>query len=282
MRLGHFSLRSVSGGRFRLDGGAMFGVVPKPLWSRVAPPDQWNRIQLETNCLLIESPGALILCDTGFGTKISAKERAHLDAEKSTSLMENLAKIDISPESITHVIFSHLHFDHAGGATARNSSGQLEVCFPNAVHVFQQREIEDATGNTRELAGNYDSDEILFLQENAESLVVCGDAELLPGVHLSPTGGHTYGHQAIWLTTEEQSGVYLGDICPTAAHLNVFWTMAYDACQIDVRRKKFELLKQIANEQIILFFDHDPQIRAATIKPKNDKSFEVDQVYQLQ
>jgi glyoxylase-like metal-dependent hydrolase (beta-lactamase superfamily II) len=259
----------------------MFGVVPKPLWSQAAAPDEWNRIPLETNCLLIESPGILALCDTGFGTKLPEKEKAHLDATHSRSLTENLQALNISPASITHVIFSHLHFDHAGGATTRNSAGQLELCFPNAVHVFQEQEIADATENLQELEGNYHLDEMVFLRENANSRVVQGDSELLPGLQVAQTGGHTAGHQTIWIKTETQNGVYLGDLCPTAAHLNVFWTMAYDTCQIDVRRKKFELLNQIAQEQTLLFFDHDPQIRAATIKPRNAKSFEIDQVYEL-
>lgn len=285
MQIGNFNIASVSGGRFRLDGGAMFGVVPKPLWNRKSAADDFNRIQLDTNCLLIRSPEALILCDTGFGSKLSDKEKTHVDAVASESLLDNLAKRGISRDDITHVIFSHLHFDHAGGATSSedtvDESGGLQVTFPNATHVIQKREIDDALNGIPELEGNYYSPELEFLRNNANCLIVEGDTELFPGIDVRQTGGHTFGHQTIWIQSDNKCGVYLGDICPTSAHLNVFWTMAYDAYQLEVRRQKFALLSRIAETGTVLFFDHDPEIRAATIRAKSNKVFEIDQVYEL-
>ena len=259
----------------------MFGVVPKPLWQRKAPADEANRIQLDTNCLLIEGPEGLLLCDTGFGNKLSKKELDHLEAGGQNSLVDNLALLLLSPGEISHVLFSHLHFDHAGGATYRNESGELRPTFPNAVHVFQERELADAIGEAPELTGNYHSGEIRQLQQQANCSMVSGDRELLPGIHLLQTGGHTFGHQVIEVRTADATGVYMGDLCPTSAHLNAFWTMSYDAYQLEVRRKKLEMLKEIADRGKIIFFDHDPEIRAATIRAKNETSFEIDQVFQL-
>ena len=264
----------------------MFGVVPKPLWNRKSPADEFNRIQLDTNCLLIKGPDILAICDTGFGPKLNEKEKTHIDSAASRTLIDNLADKEISPEDITHVIFSHLHFDHAGGATCFASKGsdsadELAVSFPNATHVMQAKEIEDALGRVPELEGNYYDTELGFLRDQATCEIVDGTVDLLPAIKLVPTGGHTFGHQTIWIHGNERSGVYLGDICPTVAHLNVFWTMAYDAFQLEVRRKKFELFSKIAEEKSVIFFDHDPEVRAATIRAKNSKAFEIEEVFEI-
>lgn len=259
----------------------MFGIVPKPLWTRNAAADEFNRIQLDTNCLLVRHSDYLAICDTGFGTKLSDKERMHVAAEGTDSLVCNLKNAGIDREEITHVIFSHLHFDHAGGATQLDGSGNLELTFPNATHLFQKREMDDAIGNVKELEGSYYDSELSFLNENAKTLAIDGALAALPNLEIEPTGGHTFGHQVIWLQLGQRKGIYIGDLCPTSAHLNVFWTMAYDAFQLEVRRKKFELFERIATEKTIVFFDHDPEIQAATIKAKNDKSFEIDEVFAL-
>ncbi|MDG2469723.1 MAG: MBL fold metallo-hydrolase [Pirellulaceae bacterium] len=278
MRIGNFEIQSISGGRFRLDGGAMFGVVPKPLWDRKSPANELNRIQLDTNCLCLIREKEIVLCDTGFGTKLSSKERMHLEASSGNCLVENLEKVGIQPEAVTHVIFSHLHFDHAGGATCFDSHQNLQLTFPNAVHVMQEQEKTDALGNAPELEGNYFVPELKFLFEKARCQTINGGAEIIPGIQVEKTGGHTAGHQAIRIEGEDRGGIYLGDLCPTTSHLNIFWTMAYDAFQLDVRRKKRALLNEIARDELTLFFDHDAQFQAANILRKSSTSFEVGQV----
>lgn len=258
----------------------MFGVVPKPLWSRKAVPDKANRIQLDTNCLLIRSPGQTVLVDTGFGTKLPAKEYQQIDANPENTLLEGLKAVGVAPVDVSHVLFSHLHFDHSGGAT-RLENGELQLTFPNAVHVIQQAELADALGSRPELAGTYYQPELKYLSENARLHIAEGSEELLPFVKVVQTGGHTPGHQAVHVSAGDFDGIFLGDLCPTAAHLNVFWTMAYDAFQLDVRRRKFELLARIAEKNWVVFFDHDPEIRAATLKAKNERSFEIDQVLEI-
>lgn len=281
MKFGEFEIQSMSGGRFRLDGGAMFGVVPKTLWNRKSESDDQNRIQLDTNCLLIKTPDATVLLDTGFGSKLSEKELSFIDASPGNALVDHLNSVGLDRGDITHVIFSHLHFDHAGGATCLNAAGEMEVTFPNAVHLFQTQEMADAIGNAAELEGNYYDAEIRFWAENAKCQPVSGPLTIMDGISVQPTGGHTAGHQLIEIHSENRTGIFLGDICPTSAHLNVFWTMAYDAFQLDVRRKKAEVLDAISSSEITLFFDHDPNIQAATIAEKNKKAFEIKEVFPL-
>lgn len=286
MKFGDLEIFSVSGGQFRLDGGAMFGVVPKPLWQQKSPADELNRIQLDTNCLVIKSGSQVFVCDTGFGSKLSEKEQSHiassseLDSQEPV-LLRNLRSIGIAPEAVTHVLFSHLHFDHAGGATRFDANQNLELSFPNALHLFQKREMEDAVGDVPELFGSYYSPELKFVREHANCQTVVDSIQLTDAIQLISTGGHTAGHQLIEITSGDQHGIYFGDICPTSAHLNVFWTMAYDAFQLDVRRAKFRFLAEMAERKTWLFFDHDPQIQAATIQPKNSRSYRIDQTISL-
>jgi glyoxylase-like metal-dependent hydrolase (beta-lactamase superfamily II) len=281
LKFGEFEVQSISGGRFRLDGGAMFGVVPKTLWNRKSESDELNRVQLDTNCLLVRTPDAIVLCDTGFGSKLSEKQLSFIDAAPGNALISHLNSNNLDRGDVTHVIFSHLHFDHVGGATCLNSGGELEVTFPNAVHIFQEKEMADAIGMAAELEGNYYDAEIRFWSENAKCQPVSGDSEIINGIFVQPTGGHTAGHQLIEIKSGDQHGIFLGDICPTSAHLNVFWTMAYDAFQLDVRRKKAEILDAIANSEVTLFFDHDPNFQASTIFQKNKKTFEIKETFDL-
>jgi glyoxylase-like metal-dependent hydrolase (beta-lactamase superfamily II) len=278
LKLGDIRIRTLSGGAFRLDGGSMFGVVPKLLWQQKAPADAQNRIQLATNCLLIETPDQRILVDTGYGSKLNEKRREQIDAESGDPLLHSLRSAGIEPAEIDVVIFSHLHFDHSGGATRFADQDQplskrptLIPVFPNARHIVQQDEWEDATSDLPELAGTYEIEQLLVLQEHGLLELVQGDQQITDHVSVQQTGGHTRGHQIIKLDSQGEQATYLGDICPTAAHLKIFWTMAYDQFPTDVRRIKLKLFQSMIDAHGWLLFDHDPQIHAARLR-QNDRS----------
>jgi len=263
--IGDIRLSFVSGGRLRIDGGNMFGVVPRVLWERESPPDEQHRISLETNCIIVRSRGSLGLIDTGYGSKASAKQRLNYALEEGAPLVRNLAAIGIEPTAVDWVILTHLHFDHVGGATYRDASGQLQPTFPRARHFVQRAEWEDATAKIPELAGAYFPDDFSPLEKAGLIELVDGDAEIFPGISTQQTGGHTRGHQIVRFESAGQSAVLLADMCPTAAHLRTFWTMAYDQFPLEVRRKKPAILNDIADHNRVALFSHDPTIRAARL-----------------
>ena len=248
----------------------MFGVVPKPLWQKQVPADEHNRIQLNTNCLLVETPQLKILVDTGYGSKLSEKELRHIVGEAGNPIVENLGRAGVAAEQIDIVIFSHLHFDHSCGATKRTDSGEIVPVFSRARHIVQRLEWEDATSARPELAGSYETAELLALEKHGLLELVEDDHEVCSGVSVQRTAGHTRGHQIIKIDSGGQQAAYLGDICPTSAHLKTFWIMAYDLFPGDVRRMKPLILQSMADSQTLLLFDHDPNIQAARLQ-RDDK-----------
>ena len=277
LAIGEFELTFVSGGRLRIDGGNMFGVVPRLLWERDSPPDDQHRIALDTNCILVRTPNSLGLIDTGYGSKAPQKFRQRHALEDGAPLTRSLTAIGIAPDQIDWVIFTHLHFDHAGGATYRDEQGVLRPTFPRARHFVQRTEWDDATGNLPELAGAYYPDDFFPLHEAGLLHFVDGNAEIVPGVapdiHLQPTGGHTRGHQIVRIQSARESAVCLGDTCPTVAHLRTFWTMAYDQFPLTVRRTKPGILNDIVDHERIALFSHDPHIMAARLARKSDNEW---------
>jgi glyoxylase-like metal-dependent hydrolase (beta-lactamase superfamily II) len=268
MRLGRFQLTFLSGGRFRIDGGTMFGVVPKALWARDLPTDHVNTIPQDTNCVLVETGRKRLLIDTGIGTKLSDKLRRLLQIADAPAdpLAEGLQALGLSPADIDVVVLSHLHFDHAGGATRHDEAGEAVPVFPNAEYVVHRREWAVASADFPELRDAYPRENFQPLQENGRLRLVDGDAEIVPGVRAVLTGGHTEGHAAIRIDSDGQTAVYLGDICPTTHHLPVNWCMAYDTHMLQTRRVKRDLLTRIAENGWWALFDHDPATRAARLQ----------------
>ena len=253
----------------------MFGVVPKPLWERKCPADERNRIAMDTNCLLVRRDKHVVLIDTGYGDKASERTRDHFALQSGRVLLENLAKAGVQPNDVDLVIPSHLHFDHAGGCTARDDGGRLRPAFPKAKYLVQRIEWEDATSELPELAGTYLSDDFLPLEEAGVLELIDDGAEPLSGIECHITGGHTRGHHAITLGTGHDRAIYVGDICPTAAHLPTFWSMAYDHNARTTRRVKPRILGKAADNSHVVLFDHDPTLKAARLRRDNKKQFEV-------
>ena len=275
MQLGDLKLTTVSGGRFRTDGGSMFGVVPKVLWNKVFPADERNLIAQATNCVLVQTAKQNILIDTGYGSKLSEKERKIHAAESDGPLGNGLDAIGLCVDQIDLVILSHLHFDHAGGATRIGPDGEFVPEFPNATYVAQREEWEIATAEFPELRAAYPQENLLPLQEAGQLRLIDGDVEIVPGIRSIVTGGHTAGHAAILLESRGEAAVYLADICPTTRHLHSLWCMAYDVDLLQTRRFKPKILGEIADNGWLALFDHDPDHAAAHIRRDEKREFAV-------
>jgi glyoxylase-like metal-dependent hydrolase (beta-lactamase superfamily II) len=263
--VGDIRLTIVSGGQLRIDGGNMFGVIPRVLWERKSAPDAEHRIRLDTNCVLVRTRDSLGLVDTGYGGKATQKFRQRHALDEGAPLVRNLAAVGVAPDQIDWVILTHLHFDHAGGATYRDANGSVRPTFPRARQYVQRFEWEDALAVLPELAGAYSLDDFVPIERAGLLEIVEGDAEIVPGVTTQLTGGHTRGHQIVRIESGDASAVCLADICPTAAHLPTFWTMAYDQFPFTVRRIKPLILKDIAEQKRISLFSHDPHVTAARL-----------------
>jgi len=268
--IGDIQLTIVSGGRLRVDGGNMFGVVPRVLWQRKAPPDEQNCILIDTNCVVVRTCDSLGLIDTGYGSKVPPERRKRHAMEEGAPIVRNLLAIGISPEDLDWVLLTHLHFDHAGGATMHDETASPRPVFPQARHIVQRSEWEDALSGMPELAGAYFPDDFAPLERAGLLDLVQGDAVIVPGITVRLTGGHTRGHQIVYIESAHKSAVYLADICPTAAHLPTFWSMAYDQFPLVVRREKPIVLGDIADHGRIALFAHDPHLTAARLARDDD------------
>jgi glyoxylase-like metal-dependent hydrolase (beta-lactamase superfamily II) len=279
MQLGRFRLRTVSGGRFRIDGGTMFGVVPKALWNRVFPADENNTIAQATNCVLVETGEQTILIDTGYGSKLPERQRKVLSAEEGDPLLKSLSALGLSAEDIDLVVLSHLHFDHAGGATEVNEAGELVPTFPQAEYFAHRREWVNATADFPELTGAYPQENLCPLETAGRLHLLDGNAEIVPGLRYFVTGGHTEGHAVVVIESEGQAAVYLADLCPTTRHFPSRWGMAYDVNMLETRRQKPYWLGEIADRGWLALFDHDPDHAAAYLERDTRGEFRVGEAF---
>lgn len=279
MQLGQFRLRTVSGGRFRIDGGTMFGVVPKVLWNPLFPADEHNNIAQATNCVLVETGEKTVLIDTGYGSKLPEKQRRFLQAEAGDPLLESLSRIGLKADDIDAVILSHLHFDHAGGAARVNQVGELVPTFPKAEYFAQRREWVNATAEFPELAGAYPQENLWPLEKSGQLRLLDGNVEILPGLRFAVTGGHTEGHAAVLMESDGQTAVYLGDLCPTTRHFPSRWCMGYDVDLLEIRRQKSDWLGLIADQEWLAVFDHDPDHAAAYLERDSRRDFRIREAF---
>jgi len=258
MKVGSYTLSLVEAERFRLDGGAMFGVVPRPLWSREHAPDEKNRIQMVTRCLLARGDGRVVLVDTGMGDDWSEKERDIYAIENGArSIVRALAAKGVAPGDVTDVVLTHLHFDHTGGAVTRHEGG-LSPTFPNARYHVQEAQLAWAQSPTERDRRSYRGDTFLPLLKQGRFVPARGKSEILPGVHVEPTQGHTVGHQVVRFGDGPGSVLYCGDLIPTAAHLPTPWVMGYDLFPVTTMNEKRDLLERAADQQWVLVMEHDP------------------------
>ena len=280
--LGRFRIHALDAGLQRLDGGAMFGVVPKPLWEKRIPADERNRIPLAMRCLLVETGDALVLIDNGAGNKESAKfidiyglDNAPSDrtAGYPTRLEEALAAAGFSADEVDIVIDSHLHFDHAGGNTFRvgEGDGDVRLSFPRARYVAQQGEFEWAHSRNERIQASYLRNNFDPVMEAGRLELVEGEAEIVPGIHMLRTPGHTPNHTSILIQSEDESACFLADLIPTAAHLPLPWIMGYDVEPLVTLETKRELLARARQENWLLVFEHDPAIGWGRLSQEDER-----------
>lgn len=264
-KLGSLTIHAIQAGGQRLDGGAMFGVVPKPLWERRIPADERNRIQLGMRCLVIEHDIGPILIDDGAGNKESEKFMdiygiENAGREGRTMLEDGLGEAGFAPEDIVLVIDSHLHFDHAGGNTFRDRDGAIRPSFPNARYVVQAGEYQYATHTNERTAASYFAQNFLPIHEAGMFDLVDGERELVRGIRVIPTPGHTPHHQGVLIESGGEKAFYLADLAPTAAHLPLPWIMGYDVEPLVTLETKRRILGRAHEEGWIVIFEHDAEV----------------------
>ncbi len=270
MKWGDFEVQRVSDGGLWLDGGAMFGVIPKPLWQKRTPPDDRNRIQLGLNCLLIRTAQKTVLVDTGCGYKYSEKELDIYQIEHPTDVVKGLRRLGLEPEDVDLVVNTHLHFDHCGGNTILDGNG-VAPTFPNATYVVRERELSDASNPNERTRATYFEHNWKPIAEQGRLEVISEDRDILPGIRLVNTPGHTLGHQSILIQSQGRTLCYLADLCPTTAHLPLPWIMGYDLYPMTTLETRRRLYQQAAEENWLLFFEHDPANFSAYLNREGEK-----------
>ena len=268
--IGRLKVHAIQAGGQKLDGGAMFGVVPKPLWERRIPADERNRIQLGMRCLLIEHERGLVLIDNGAGNKEGAKFHEIYGVENSgnqgrTQLEDGLQSLGVKTDDIALMIDTHLHFDHAGGNTWVDVAGIIRPTFPNARYVVQRGEYEWATHTNERTAASYFPHNFEPIVAAGQFDFVSGETEVWPGIRLVPTPGHTPHHQSILIESDGAKTLYPADLMPTSAHVPLPWIMGYDVEPMRTLESKRHILRRAVDEDWLLVFEHDASVASGQV-----------------
>jgi methylmalonyl-CoA epimerase len=268
--LGEIELISVCDGFIGLDGGSMFGTVPKPLWEKRAPADERNRIAMAMRPLIVRGARTMIV-DAGLGDKDDAKFHDIYRVDRRRNLDHALADAGLSAEDIDLVLASHLHFDHAGGFTVRGADGRVRPRFPRAQYVARRGEWEDATHPHERNRASYLFDNYVPLADAGVLQLVDDDQTIMPGVRVRRTGGHTMHHQMIVIESGGKAAAFVADLIPMTAHLPAPWIMGYDLYPMDTLAAKKAFVAEAIEKKILVFFEHDPAVAAGYIREDNGK-----------
>jgi glyoxylase-like metal-dependent hydrolase (beta-lactamase superfamily II) len=273
VRFGELELVPLWDGAFHLDGGAMFGVVPKPLWERRAPADERNRIRLGLRPLLVidERGERTMIIDAGIGGKMDAKSAEIYAIDRSRHIDHTLADAGVSRADIDIVLASHLHFDHAGGFTARTESCGLVPAFPRARYVVRSAEWDDATHPHERNRASYLAENFMPLADAGVLDLVPDDREIMRGVRTVRTGGHTMHHQIVLIESGGRTAVFAADLIPTVAHVDEPWIMGYDLYPMDTLAFKRRFVREAIEREYLIFFEHDPDIAAGYIREERGR-----------
>ncbi|HXH08003.1 MAG TPA: MBL fold metallo-hydrolase [Vicinamibacterales bacterium] len=272
VRLGAIELVPLSDGFFRLDGGAMFGIIPKPLWERRIPADARNRIRLGLRPLLVRGERT-VLVDAGTGDKLGrdARQADIYGLERDRHLDDALRAAGTSAEEIDLVLASHLHFDHAGGFTEAGPDGRARPRFPRARYLVRRGEWDDATHPHERNRGSYLPDDFVPLAEAGVLDLFDDDREIVRGVRVVRTGGHTRAHQIVVIEDGGRTAVFAADLLPTTAHVGLPWIMAYDLYPVETLEFKRRFLQEAIAREYLIFFEHDPAVIAGIVRERDGR-----------
>jgi glyoxylase-like metal-dependent hydrolase (beta-lactamase superfamily II) len=271
-RIGELEAVSLLDRHFRLDGGAMFGVVPKPLWEKRTAADDRNRISLAMRPLLVRGDRLMII-DAGAGEKMDAKLQDIYGFERSETLAASLAAAGVAAADIDIVLASHLHFDHAGGFTRKDDAGRGVPAFAHARYVIIAGEWHDATHAHERNRASYFDENYVPLRDAGVVDFMDGDGEVMPGVRVRCTGGHTRWHQIVYLESGGRTAVFAADLIPTTAHVDVPWIMGYDLYPMDTLEFKRAFVREAIDREYVIFFEHDPAIAAGYIRERAGRPY---------
>jgi len=270
MHLGNIEVRFLDGGAFGLDGGAMFGVVPKVLWEKKSPPDANNLIRMRANSLLVRVERKTIFIETGNGTKLDAKVRSIYNVQDGDPLRDSLSQAGVSPDHVDLVINTHLHFDHCGGNT-RLHQDHVVPTFRRARYVVQRAELEHAMNPTERDRASYFPENFASISKEGRWDLVEGDTEIVPGVSVARIPGHNANIQAVMVSGGGKTLAFVADLLPTRHHISLPWIMAYDLFPLQTLETKRHWLSRMVAEEWIVVFGHDPDVPAATLHERNGK-----------
>jgi glyoxylase-like metal-dependent hydrolase (beta-lactamase superfamily II) len=266
--VGDIQIYWLQGGEFRLDGGTMFGPVPKALWMKKYPVADDNTIMMVNDPLLVKKPSHCLLIDSGLGNRLTQKSHEIYQIGERWDVVGGLHDLGIEPTQIDFVILTHGDFDHAGGAIWQNPGGQPELLAPNAKYILQKREWEAIVAPHLRAKATYFWENFSLFEPGVNLLLADGDLELCPGVRVRLTGGHTCGHQLVEIRSQGETAVHLGDLFPTNAHSNPLWVMAYDDYPLEVINRKSEYFQEYIKKNSWFTSYHDPQVRACRLDSK--------------
>ena len=277
----------INTGYFKLDGGAMFGVVPKKMWEKLNPPDSNNLCTWAMRCLLVEFDDRKILIDTGIGEKQDAKFRSHFEPTELNLLLQNIENLGLTAEDITDVFLTHLHFDHCGGAlTSKITENGIEIIptFPNARYWSNQRHWDWAMSPNAREAASFLKENFVPLQDKKilEFVEITENIELFPNFRVCFSYGHTEAMMMVKLIIGEKILYYCADTIPSSWHINMPYVMAYDVRPLDTLNEKKRILEQAVTEGWFLFFEHDPATECATVKKDERGRIVIDKIYKIE
>ncbi len=270
LTIGEVKITWLHGGVFELDGGTMFGPVPRVLWEKRFAYHGDNYISLLNHPMLVRAPWGTAIIDTGLGNKLTEKQKKIFRVTEDWRLLESLAEQGVSRDQIDFVVLTHLDYDHAGGVVMHNQEGVAELTFPRAQHIVQRAEWEDAISPNKRAAHSYWKRNFDGLVAGENLLLAEGPHEVMEGLAVFPTGGHTRGHQAVVISSGGQKAVHLADLLPTHAHFNPLWVTSYDNFPLDAVERKEQFEKLFVSQGAWFLFYHDPFMAACRFDPRGE------------
>jgi glyoxylase-like metal-dependent hydrolase (beta-lactamase superfamily II) len=274
MRLGDFELYLLIAARMKFDGGLVFGVVPKVVWERYKPADERNQVEMACVGMIVRQNGRVILCETGIGTKLDEKRARQVELREPEGALVALKRLGIRPEEVDVVLSTHLHWDHAGGFTRLSEGGRVEVTFPRAKHFVQRTEWDFALDCDPRSKAAYVAEDFVPVAEAGLVEFVDGDAEILPGVELRLTGGHTPGNQVVIFRAGDMAAAMTGDLIGTRPHLRRSWNSGGDLDVVRALAEKGRLLDEAAARRWLLVLGHETEQPAGYVTVEGEWSAE--------